>query len=511
MYISWLRTVREHTGLIFVLGIALAERLAFLRWWKAFPGGDTYNFILIAQELLRGSYPVAEKRLPVYPALLALFHAVFDWETAGVVVAILSSLAAIALLYAFGRKLGLSKTALVIALLPFQAVAPFLFQSIRGYADTTFLALLLGGMVTLLHVRSVFGSALAGALLGLASLTRFEGVLVVPVLALIALLRSGWKRAIVLALGVALVWLPFVLQSLWVGRPLLPQEYITDAEQTAFGVGSVREFTTNVGTVWRGVGLDRVWGEPKRIVRELGSPALSHLRSFFVDPKRLPSLLLLAGLAGALRWRRRTLVFVFLVFAALTVPVAWWGVRQRFLLPLYPFVFLGVAAGVDVLRTGLHRLAARWPRVSFLPLVVSAVLVALAVGPWRAHTAAEAREVQAKNYGKDYAYYQAIQFARTLPGRIAFDHRSSIALALFGEPDHGRAVFADTHLDAREPSAQWEQLQQWNVRAIVVLGDGERNFPALDHDAFPRTFTLLREFTFQAVRGGTNVARVYAR
>jgi hypothetical protein len=184
-------------------------------------------------------------------------------------------------------------------------------------------------------------------------------------------------------------------------------------------------------------------------------------------------------------------------------------VRQRFLLPLYPFVFLGVAAGADVVGRWFKKLATRWPRFSFLPIVGAVAALVLAVGPWRMHTASEAREVQLKNWGKDYAYYQAIQFAETLPGRIAFEHRSSIALALFGEPDRGRAVFADMHLDAREPERQWEQLQQWEAQYIVLQDVSSEHFPVVSDETFSQRFSLLQEFVFAEKPGKRDVAHIF--
>lgn len=512
---TWTRTLRSalrrtrngavsHSGLLVVLGVSFASRLSLLRWWKAFPGGDTYNFILIAQELLRGSYPIAEKRLPVYPLLVALGGSFLDWETSAIAVALVSSLAAVALFYALGRTIGLSKTALVVALLPFQAVAPFLFQSIRGYADTTFVALFLGSLLALLRMRTWRGALLTGALLGAASLTRFEGMVLAPFL-LLAGLALPSRRLLVPALAAVIAsWVPFLVLSASVGRPLLPNEYLEDAERTPFGVTTARAFAANYATAWRSVGLDRFWGEPLRLARDARTVTIETLpnraKSFLTDPKEAPSLLLLAGLVAFLARPRVFLPFL-LSFGALALPLAWWGVRQRFLIVLYPFPFFLLAGGTDVLLRGALRLARRssWFRV--LPAAGAALLLGLSAGAWMPNNAAETREVNAKNLGKDYAYYLAIRRAKDLPGNIAFEHRSSIALALFGEPDLGRAVFADTHLNTPGPAEQWDALLQWRVRSLVVRGTTSEAFPVLSALEFRDRFHVTDVFRYPAPRG----------
>lgn len=218
-------------------------------------------------------------------------------------------------------------------------------------------------------------------------------------------------------------------------------------------------------------------------------------------------MLVLVGMVVVLLRLRST--FVLLVpFLALAVPIAWWGVRQRFLIVLYPLMFL-------LLALGMHRVFFWWKkfdgRLMWLRparVAASGFLVLLALFPWRFHTAAEAREVVAKNWGKNYAYYQAIQAARNLPGIVAFEHRSSIALALFGEPDRGRAVFADMHLDARAAAMQWQQLQRWQVRYVVLRGTKSESFPVITDKAFARFFSLHASFDHPQHRGRSQ-AMVY--
>ncbi|TSC72860.1 MAG: hypothetical protein G01um101438_259 [Parcubacteria group bacterium Gr01-1014_38] len=500
------RFLRRHGGLFVVLGLALAHRIAFFRWWKAFPGGDTYNFILIAQELLKGSYPVAEKRLPVYPALIALAHTVFDWEGAAIAVAMIASLVAIALLYFLGRTLGLSNVALVVGLAPFQAVAPFLFQSVRGYADTTFIALFLGALLAFLRTRTRRGAIGTGVLFALASLARFEGVFLLALFPLLALVYWKPRSLMKPALAAAVVcWLPFALLFTRVGRPLLPVEYFADAEATPFGVTTLADFSKNYAAIWTSVGVDRLWGEPPRILRDIATlearawPA--RLRSFFTDPKEFPSLLLLAGIVFLARRHLRRFLLILLPFLFLAVPIAWWGVRQRFLVMLYPVLFLVLAAGVQAAIQTVRQVSFRWPRASrAAPMVAGVLLLGLSLGPWTAHTAAEAREVQQKNLGTDYAYYQAIQAARALPGTIAFEHRSSIVLALFGEKDEGRAVFAETHLNTPSGQEQWQELQRWDVRYIVIRGTISEAFPVLVDPRFADQFLALGTFEYPQAR-----------
>lgn len=508
--------LRDEWGLLLVLAFAIIDRLAFLRWWRAFPGGDTYNFIIIAQEILKGSYPVAEKRLPFYPALIALAHVFgLDWEAAALVVAFAASLAALVLLYALGRTLGLSTVALAAALLPLQAVAPFLFQSVRGYADTLFVALALSSLLAIRELRTWRRAVLAGILLGATSLTRLEGWFFAPVALGIALLRRGPRpHALTAAVVAAACWVPFLLVSARVGRPFLPKEYFADAAATEFGVTSVRAFAANYASTWTSVGVDRLWGEPRRLLQDTTTPSLrafpKRAISFLTDPKEVPSILLLLGLGYLVLRRRGPFLRLLVPFLAVAAPIAWWGVRQRFLIVLYPLVFLAMAAGAEVMLRGIRRLTHRTPYGKLTTATLSLALLGLATGPWRLHTVAEAREVNAKNWGRDYAYYQAIQAARRLPGVIAFEHRSSIVLALFGELDNrGRAVFAETHLDAPTSAEQWKTIQQWDVRYLVARGKGENVFPMLADEQFRRSLIEIQRFTHPQQRGGDDLAVIY--
>lgn len=517
-----LRRAWSHAGLLLVLGVAVVDRILFLAWWRAFPGGDTYNFIVSAQELLRGSYPIAEKRLPFYPLLIALTHSFLDWEVAAIAVALAASLVSIALLYALGRTLKISKIALVVALLPFQAIAPFLFQSVRGYADTTFVALILGALVQFMRLRTRRGAWGLGVLLAAACLTRPEGI-AFAITVLLLLTLDPRRRLMLPTFAVVLLLLGgFAAFSLHVGRPLAPREYLLDAEVSAFGVTSIRAFAANYGLLWQAVGVDRLWGEPLRLLQDVRTPSLGRaphrLWSFLTDPKEVPSLLLLAGLIFLLRKRRLAFLAVLVTFLALAAPIAWWGVRQRFLLVVYPLPFLVLAAGAHALLDRIQKTSARLgrpaPGVSqsgvALPIAHLALLI-LSLGFWSRHTAAEAREVQAKNWGNDYAYYQVIQAARRLPGVIAFERRSSIVLALFGEIDnHGRALFADVHLNTPYSEEQWAVLAKYRAQYVVIHGTTSGALPVLLDSTFRDRFHVVRTFTHPETRGRVDTAVILA-
>jgi len=294
---------------------------------------------------------------------------------------------------------------------------------------------------------------------------------------------------------------------------LLPQEYLADAESTVFGVQNIRDFATNYASLWTSVGVDRFWGEPRRLLRDAGTVSLStfpnRLKSFLADPKEFPSLLLLAGLGYMLMRKRGALILLLVPYLAVAAPIAWWGVRQRFLIGLYPLIFLVLAAGCEAALRGVSILAhRRWYR-RMAPVAASALLLGLAAFPWRLNNFAEAREVHAKNWGRDYAFYEAIQAARELPGVIAFAHRSSIVLALFGERDEGRAVFTETHLAAPTSTEQWEALQRYDVQYIVARHRDE-GFLILTDPRFLEELHVIREFEHPQQRGGPDRATIYA-
>lgn len=193
---------------------------------RAIMASDCLQYLTLARNLatlgvfsLSNAPPfVAEiVRTPGYPVFLAgfLLWCPNDCAVPIVIVqAILGALIApsVTLLgtYLLSERCG-KLAGILYALAPIPAImAGFI------YAETLFAALLMAGVLLLVLYRDIRLTALSGAILGLATLSRPIGLMVIPLFAAYPLLttplREAWKRSLALVVGASLLILP------WMGR-----------------------------------------------------------------------------------------------------------------------------------------------------------------------------------------------------------------------------------------------------------------------------------------------------
>lgn len=500
---AW-RLLREHVGLLVVLGIALAFRLAYLRWFKVLPPGDVFNFINIALGIPDGTYPPNERRLPFYPLLILLFS-FLGWERAALVVAVAASLGALVALYALGRTLGFSKTSLAALLLVFQA-HPQVLIATRGYADTTLFALLPATLLALFRARTWKGAVLTGVLCGALALTRYEGLTAALVLLPLWFLspgrllprrpsttlgtgqtseedthraqrdraagipRGSRRYALIGMLAFALSLVPYLLLSAANDRPVFGAGYIAEAAgRSGYGAGNLREFTDSALSIWKRTALFGAWEIPLAIAREIRADPLATTRILtarLVEVGEPVALLVLLGVTALLLRQRRPLLFLLASTAATTVPPAWFNPIPRHDISVLPFTILFAASGITVIQklvergtrsSGTAGRAVRW--------LAGIAFLLIAAGLWTIKYAEDVRNRQTKHNGRDYAYYQAIHAARSLPGKIAFDRDPDIVRLYFGS----RAVVLRPILAEGEPPAgALARLREHGVSALVV-------------------------------------------
>lgn len=497
------RLLSAHWGLIIVLGVALAFRIAYLQWFKAFPPGDVFNFINIAEGLPRGHYDAGEKRLPFYPLLLLATHGFLDWEPAGLVVAVGASLASLVLLYALGRTLRFSNTSLAVVLLVFQAQPQFLIASTRGYADTTFIALVLGSLLALLSTRTWKGGILTGALLGFSALTRYEGGTVAALLLPLWILlpRRLPRRVPLVALAAFVITLvPYVALAFVNGRPVVGAGYFAEAKiEAGYGAPGIRTFVNNGLEMWRRIGLVGFWNIPLGIVREIsldpfGTPRI--LSNRLTEPGYGMTLFSVLGLLLLLWWRKwRELLLVAAAYLGATLPAAWYHPFQRYDIYIMPATTLFAAAGFNgiqalVVRGTLGR-SGRTLRVLLAMLALTVV-----GGFWMANLAERTRDMQKKHNGREYAFYQAIHAARALPGKIAFPTDADIVRIYFRE----RAFFLS-------PTDNIARIRNENVSYAVVSASHARRYPFLEEPPFER----VRSFEWPQGNSEVSRASIYQR
>lgn len=189
---GWRAALPSVTHLVILGGIialAMAARMSF--WWVqarsgAVPPGDPEEYYRAALHILHGGYHDTGKwlRPPVYPALLAVLLPLAGMNVAGALFlqAMVLSVGVLAF-YAAGTQLfGRQDVGLVTALLAAFYV-PLASYASSLYAEALF-AMLLALALAMLDRALVSGTGRAalgaGALLGLAALTRAVGVYLIP-------------------------------------------------------------------------------------------------------------------------------------------------------------------------------------------------------------------------------------------------------------------------------------------------------------------------------------------
>lgn len=498
-----------HGGLLLVLVISLAIRLSLLRWWAPFPFGDVFNFVRIAQELSSGSYPVDEKRLPFYPFLILVVHTAapwLRWETVAIGLAIVMSLAALALLYALGRTVGLRKVSSLIGPLFLASYPPFLAYSIRGYADTTLVALFLGTLLAFFRAQRPRGVALFGALLGMLALTRYEGVAAGAVLGVLALVR--WRRALwkiaPAAIACVVVLLPYVLIARHAGRSLLPTAYITEAkEEGVYGTASVGDFLDRHYHLWRRLGAFEAWRTPVALLETARADLYGLPRDItdrLREPRSAAALLAIPGVVWFILSRRgKFLLALILPFCAVAAVVAWYAPYVRYHAFVFPLVALSAGAGIEA-GAAIVRRATVGPWGGAVRRGLGAVVLLWAVSVWLLWFTGETRENLRKSRFRERAQYEAVQAAQYLPGVIAFEERHGITEAYFGP----RAVYGSELFAASTPeTARWATLAQHAVTFVVRRPGRPSSFGFLSSP--PRGVSVQETARFSVEQGNHDV------
>lgn len=508
---------REHVGLTAVLTLALVTRVFVLRWWAPFPFGDTFNFIRIAQSLTAFTYPLHEKRLPTFPLAILAVQGVLpgvSWEAVAIGLSLLASLATLVVLYALGRTLRLNKTALLVGLLFLASYPPFLQYSIRGYADSTMLALLGALLLALLRARRARGAALVGVLAGALALTRTEGALVV--LGLTPLVMWRWRsvpRKLVVALLVLLLTLsPYILLSLRIGRSVLPQAYLAETGEagSGYGAASLADFWERSGVMLGRVGLLAAVRVPVELAETLGREPFSlprRLTQLASEPSQAAAALAVPGMVFLL-FRRRLLdvLTVAIPFLLLGAAAAWYAPYVRYDAFVFPWVAFAAAvgghAGFQLLSRGTAGQAG-----TRLRRAAAAFALFLAVFVWFLSYTQQAVEGMKKSRHRERAYYDAVRFVRSLPGVVAFEERRGITEAYFSD----RAVYSEELFESRRAgAARFAALRSAGAALVVAQPSRAESLLAfLGDEPFTRETEIVRRFEVQQGNHDRDVAVVY--
>jgi hypothetical protein len=311
---------------------------------------DSDWYLLIAQEGYSDSPSSTPAFFPLYPGLVAVLGRLLagHYVLAGVLLSLAACAVAFVLLHRLALQLldadGARRAVLYLAVFP---TALFLGAV---YSESLYLALALGSF--LLAERGRFLGA--GAVAGLAMLTRPVGIALLPALAVLAWRSSDRRRALLgVAAAVPIAAIYPLLLGLWIGEPFAPlraQEGIW--ERTLSWAGPF-------GGLWNGFAA-----------LADADPA----RTLALNVQQLAFTLLFLGLA-ALAWRRFGAPYGLFALVSLAIPLSLPAERfpllsmSRFGLVVFPLVLALAALGA---RRRLHE-----------PIVaVSALLLGVAVVQW---------------------------------------------------------------------------------------------------------------------------------
>jgi len=209
-----------------IAALAFALRLGY--WLAVRPNPmdmvDSVEYDALARGLLAGHGIldlVTYQRPPLYPVVVALSYASGGIGVLIAVQLVLSAATAPLVGLLAGRLTGAPKAAVMGALIT--AVYPWFFQWFGGLAsETLFTFLLVGALLAILAAAdqpSVGRIVAAGILLGLASLTRANALVIAPFIALWWWWTSkDIRRPVLLALAVILTLLPYSLYNLAAGN-----------------------------------------------------------------------------------------------------------------------------------------------------------------------------------------------------------------------------------------------------------------------------------------------------
>jgi hypothetical protein len=311
---------------------------------------DSDWYLLIAQEGYADAPSSTPAFFPLYPGLVAALGRLLagHYVLAGVLVSLAACAVAFVLLHRLAlERLGVEGARRAVLYLAIFPTALFLGAV---YSESLYLALALGSF--LLAERGRFLGA--GALAGLAMLTRPVGIALLPALAVLAW-RSSDRRRALLGVGAALPLAAIypVLLELWIGEPFAPlraQEGIWERALSWAGP---------LGGLWAGIAA-------------LGDadPA----RTLALNVQQLAFTLLFLALA-AIAWRRFGAPYGLFALGSLAIPLSFPAERfpllsmSRFGLVVFPLVLALAALGA---RKRLHEAI----------VAVSSLLLGVAVVQW---------------------------------------------------------------------------------------------------------------------------------
>ena len=340
---------RDRTVCLLLVVVSILIRVPFLDAFDLVAFDGTF-YINQAKSML-GASP-ANAAFPIgYPLWIALLLPIVrDGVRAAQIVSFMAGIGSVWILYALGKRIVPRPSAFVAALL--LALTPlFIRFSLTTLSESTYIFWVLLGLY--LYARG--GGFSFGVSLGMAAITRPEGLGVFAVLLLVR--GRPWRRLVMALMGfLALYSVNSVVLSLTLDRMVLGDTRFAVVHKTG-GVG-------RTAATWQG---REVWADfPGRESYEKTLEAKESGNVLIEGAKRFPKefallarhvmpLALILALYGV--YRKRLFILAGLV-AFVLYPFFTTRSEPRYVLPYVPFVYLYAAVGLDRVKKGRGRFLA---------------------------------------------------------------------------------------------------------------------------------------------------------
>ena len=460
--------------------------------------GDSFRILRAAEYLLNFSYPLDEKRLPIFSALLApglLFIEPVLWGRIYAILAAVVNLILTAVLFKqFYPKAKQLHLLIVMTLLAFNPI--FFYWSLRIMAETTFTVFVLLAFVVYLLDRERFVSRpyVLGVVLSLAALTRYEGFLLAGAFGLSYLLKKDWRSLIKTFSVFVLLVAPWFILTKFIFKGGTSDAYVSELSTFKFDLYRLGYFITYslffVGSpVLTSLLLYRHSESKTKNLSPLASSALQNN-----DPSRVVQ-------DDGMVWRlliNPLFTFSFLEFALFFI---WTPSLPRIMIPIIPIAIILVVKNlVEVDFIKQHRpfiVAALLSvfcflflqlkfRLYFLVLSYSGLALILALSflailtVWRGSkkyflvsvlaTFLVGSFVAVANQRLVYStIYEASVYAKTLPGKIAYSDETGVSAWYLGN----KGVSYPQNLQ-RDAAGQKEWLKKNQISYVLDSNEFNR-------------------------------------
>lgn len=466
-----------------LFAVTVGERAYLASQRKIMEAGDTFNFLSLAQAYSQGRLVKGEKRLPLYPlAIMVGWKGLgIDPMVAATGISVLAGGGTMVLLYLLGRRMKILPLPLAVFLLLWLLEPVTNSVGIRPLSDALFLFLVVAAAYVVTVASGSVGSALrAGGAIAILMLTRFESMVLAPVLVLLLRLQMSWRRVLLAVLPVLALYAAWIPYSLYI-HGTISGGYFTEfsAKEGAVG-GKLEDVPPKLRKIAGGVGWLRPW-ENANYVLENPDPKRAPLPRILSSGSWWVGVLAVLGVPWLLLTAKKSALPFFGVFFVFGGLYSMWVVYGRFVAPSMPAFYVAAAAGASALYAIAWRLF--HPRVLRAAAVVGVIALLLWIlydeAPGLMRTTANR---VFDNEGSGYSLVLAIRDLVEREGRVAFNHdlMAIIYLGIVGEPlaPPQRAIMLGEAAEVEKGKTLADQtaehvrrLEELNVRYLVERGE----------------------------------------